>query len=183
MAEYFRLLASHSASNRLAIVDPTPSPSSPSRQYTYTQLLQHVTVFREHLLAAAHRTQKCLEGARIGLMVPPGVDFVAALLCIWSVKAIVGKASITQHRLHQASGNQLKAASCSSDMSITSIAGNHLHSDRLWSGLHFLSSRLPIQNQPIVGGQDRHRRDHDQPESKAEKGNTADPILWLAQKY
>lgn len=109
MAEYFRRLASHSASNRLAIVDPAPSPSSPSRQYTYAQLLLRVTVFREHLLASAQRAQKCLEGARIGLMVPPGVDFVAALLCIWSVKAIVGRASRAKTFVSKLSGNQLKS--------------------------------------------------------------------------
>ena len=91
MAEYFRHLAAHAASDRLAIVDPASSSTSPPRQHTYSQLLSRVTVFYEHLVEVARKSQKKLEGARIGLMVPPGVDFIAALLGIWSVRAIVGK--------------------------------------------------------------------------------------------
>lgn len=91
MAGYFHRLASHAALNRLAIVDPAPSADSAARQYTYAELLQRVTVYRKHLVAAAQRANIRLEGARIGLIVHPGVDFIAALLGIWSVTAIVGK--------------------------------------------------------------------------------------------
>lgn len=90
MADYFRRLASHAAVNHLAIVDPLSSPSSTPRQHSYAQLLLRVNVFREKLIDAAQEASKPLQGARVGLMVPPGLDFIAALLAIWSVKAIVG---------------------------------------------------------------------------------------------
>ena len=91
MADYFHVLASHAAANRLAIVDPADSSPSPPRQYTYAELLSRVTVFREHLGRAASKAGKELIGARIGLLVPPGVDFIAAVLSIWSVQAVVGR--------------------------------------------------------------------------------------------
>lgn len=90
MGEFFRVLASHAALNRLAIVDPTHTPHLAPTQYTYAQLLSRVSVFREHLIATAHQSHRWLKGARVGLMVPPGVDFVVAVLSIWSVQAILG---------------------------------------------------------------------------------------------
>lgn len=90
MSEFFRVLASHADLNRLAIVDPTRSPHLPPTQYTYAQLLSRVHVFREHLIAVAHQSHGCLKGARVGLMVPPGIDFIVAVLSIWSVQAILG---------------------------------------------------------------------------------------------
>lgn len=90
MAEYFRRLASYATKGGVAIVDPASSNTSPPRQYTYGQLLLRATVYREHLLEVAQRTQKTLKGARVGLMARPGVDFIAALLGVWSVEAIVG---------------------------------------------------------------------------------------------
>ncbi|KAJ9635002.1 hypothetical protein H2204_005957 [Knufia peltigerae] len=89
MAEYFRRLASHAAHDRLAIVDPVSSKSSTPGQHSYAQLLLRVNVFHEKLTAAAQEARRPIEGARVGLMVPPGVDFIAALLAIWSVKAII----------------------------------------------------------------------------------------------
>lgn len=91
MANYFHVLASHAASNRLAIIDPPQSSSSPPKQYTYAELLSRVTVFHEHLVKAALEAGEQLAGARIGLLAPPGVDFIAAVLSIWSVKATVGR--------------------------------------------------------------------------------------------
>ena len=90
MADYFRRLASHAAQNRLAIVDPVSSQSPTPREYSYAQLLERVNVFHERLVASAQEAQKTLEGARIGLMVLPGVNYIAGVLAIWSVKAIVG---------------------------------------------------------------------------------------------
>ncbi|KEF52348.1 uncharacterized protein A1O9_11588 [Exophiala aquamarina CBS 119918] len=98
MADYFRRLASHAALNRLAIVDPVSSQSSSPETHSYAQLLLRVNVFHERLIAAAQESQRLLEGARVGLMVPPGLDFVAALLAIWSVRAIVGMTSRTALR-------------------------------------------------------------------------------------
>lgn len=90
MADYFRRLASRTDPYHIAIIDPV-SPQSPTpRQYNYAQLLSRVNVFHEILIAAAHEARKPLQGARIGLMVSPGLDFVAAVLAIWSVTAIVG---------------------------------------------------------------------------------------------
>ena len=93
MADYFRNLASHAASDRLAVVDPPPA-SSPPLEYTYADLLSRVTVFREHLTRAALKNGKSLRGARIGLLVPPGIDFIAAVLSTWSVQAIVGRSAL-----------------------------------------------------------------------------------------
>lgn len=89
MADYFRRLASAAADGKLAIVDPTTS-SAPPKQYTYAQLLTRVNVFHDVLAAKAQEAGKPLQGARVGLMVPPGVDFVAALLAVWTAQAIVG---------------------------------------------------------------------------------------------
>jgi acyl-CoA synthetase (AMP-forming)/AMP-acid ligase II len=90
MADYFRRLASYANLNHLAIVDPVSSQSSTPRKHSYAQLLLRVNVFHESLIAAAQEAQRPLEGARVGLMVPPGLDFIAALLAVWSVRAIVG---------------------------------------------------------------------------------------------
>lgn len=92
MAEYFRRLASYAALNHLAILDPASSHSSRPREHSYAQLLLRVNVFHERLVSAAKESRNSLEGARVGLMVPPGLDFIAALLAIWSVRAIVGTA-------------------------------------------------------------------------------------------
>jgi len=92
MAKYFRRLASHATFNQLAIIDPVSSQSSAPREYGYAQLLSRVNVFHEILVATAQNAQKPLEGARVGLMVPPGLDYIAALLAIWSARAIVGTA-------------------------------------------------------------------------------------------
>lgn len=91
MAEYFRRLADHATNDRLAIIDPADASSASPKQYTYAQLLERVTLFREHVISAAQRSGIQLEGARVGVMVPPGVDFVAAVLSAWSVRAIVGQ--------------------------------------------------------------------------------------------
>ena len=69
MADYFRVLALHAASNRLAIVDPADSRSSPPRPYTYAELLLRVSLFHERLVAAATGTGRELNGARIGKLV------------------------------------------------------------------------------------------------------------------
>lgn len=140
MAAYFHRLASHAAVNRLAVVDPAPSTSSPARQHTYAELLQRVTVYRERLIAAAEQAKIRLEGARIGLIAPPGVDFIAALLGIWSVTAIVGRAKhpLPIMRLQETLTHRLR----SSDMSYASLAGDYLHGDQLRSGNHRLSPRL-----------------------------------------
>ena len=96
MAEYFRRLASYASQNRLAIVDPPSSNTSPPRQHSYAELLLRASVYREYLIAMAERTQKTLQGARVGLMVRPGAEFVAAILGIWSVEAIVGQSSLAR---------------------------------------------------------------------------------------
>ena len=101
MAEYFRRLASYASQNRVAVVNPASSGTFPPRQYTYDELLSRVTVYREHLVTAAQRTQKTLKGARVGLMARPGVDFVAALLGVWSVEAIVGQSCPSPSRVEQ----------------------------------------------------------------------------------
>ncbi|KIW21511.1 hypothetical protein PV08_02091 [Exophiala spinifera] len=98
MADYFRRLASHATRNHLAIVDPVSPETSTSIHHSYAQLLLRVTIFSERLITAAQETQRHLEGARVGLMVPPGLDFVASLLAIWSVKAIEITHTVTDSR-------------------------------------------------------------------------------------
>jgi acyl-CoA synthetase (AMP-forming)/AMP-acid ligase II len=95
MAKFFRRLALYAAQNHLAIVDPATAQSSTPEHHSYAQLLSRTSVFREALTTVAQEVHKPLEGARVGLMVPPGLDFVAAVLAIWSVRAIVGT---RQHR-------------------------------------------------------------------------------------
>jgi acyl-CoA synthetase (AMP-forming)/AMP-acid ligase II len=90
MATYFHNLASHAAADRIAVVDPV-SKTRPAESHSYSQLLARIAIFRERLVTVAAQGQKELFGARIGLLAPPGLDFVAALLSIWSVNAIVGK--------------------------------------------------------------------------------------------
>jgi acyl-CoA synthetase (AMP-forming)/AMP-acid ligase II len=89
MASYFHKLVSYAATDRVAVVDPIDL-SRPSRNHTYSRLLTRVTVFRERLVTAAEHHNIKLFGARIGLLAPPGLDFIAALLSVWSVGAIVG---------------------------------------------------------------------------------------------
>ncbi|KPI38359.1 Acyl-CoA synthetase family member 3, mitochondrial [Cyphellophora attinorum] len=88
MASYFRKLVSYAATDRVAVVDPIDA-SRPPRNHTYSHLLTRLTVFRERFITAAEHNNKELFGARIGLLAPPGLDFVAALLSVWSVGAIV----------------------------------------------------------------------------------------------
>ncbi|KAL6248491.1 hypothetical protein RBB50_004746 [Rhinocladiella similis] len=89
MAGYFGRLASHASLNQLAVVDPISSQTSTPGRHSYAQLLLRVNVYHESLIDAAQGSERPLQGARVGLMVPPGLDFVAALLAVWSVKAIV----------------------------------------------------------------------------------------------
>lgn len=106
MAKYFRKLASHAALDYPAIIDIVESSTSPPEAYTYAELLSRVTVFREHVVAASKHAGLQLEGVRIGIMVPPGVNFVAAVLSTWSLKAIVGKAISSALRFDKADMNE-----------------------------------------------------------------------------
>jgi malonyl-CoA/methylmalonyl-CoA synthetase len=51
--------------------------------------LSRASVFREVLLAEGLRARRAVGGSRVGLMMPPSVDNIAALLAIWSAGAIV----------------------------------------------------------------------------------------------
>ena len=141
MADYFHHLASHAAANRLAIVDPPHSASCHPKQYTYAELLSRVTVFREHLVRLASEAGKELAGARIGLLVPPGVEFVAALLSIWTVQAIVGRRYCMTGTLKAS-----RMTSPSPDMSYTSIAGDVVHRERLRPGFHHLPFNVSVKS-------------------------------------
>lgn len=148
MAQYFRTLAAHAALNRLAIVDPPEASSASPRQYTYADLLTRVTVFHERLAAEAQNSQVQLHGARIGLMVPPGVDFIAAVLGIWSVKAIVGWATFST--LDTGLPVRANSLPSSPNMPDPSIARNQVYRDRLRSRSDHLSFRLQGQNHTIA---------------------------------
>lgn len=145
MAEYFRVLASHAAHNRLAIVDCDGSPSSPPTEYSYAELLSRVTVFSEHLLAGARRSGKQLVGARIGLLVPPGVDFIAAVLSIWTVKAIVGKTRPAVITL-----DTIDRTITSPDMFYTSTAGDDIHCDRLGPRIYHIPFKFSVENRATL---------------------------------
>ena len=134
------MLASHAAKNRLAIVDTDQTP------YSYAELLSRATVFHEHLVAGAQKSGKQLEGARIGLLVPPGVDFIAAVLSIWISKAIVGRTSSTIGTLDSAD-----RAMNSANMFYTSFTGDDIHCNRFGSGLHYIPLKFSIENRTTAG--------------------------------
>lgn len=151
MAGYFGRLASHASLNQLAVVDPISSQTSTPGRHSYAQLLLRVNVYHESLIDAAQGSERPLQGARVGLMVPPGLDFVAALLAVWSVKAIVGMTCRLPGRIMTMKRADIMLRS--SDMSHSSSTGDNAHSNRFRTGLHHLSCRLQSQNKTTNRGE------------------------------
>lgn len=151
MAEYFRRLASHAALGHVAIIDPAPATRSSPQQYRYSDLLVRVTVFRERLIAGAAQSREELKGARIGLLVPPGIDFAAGLLSIWSVKAIAGNTYLASEDPHCAD-----VTPSSAHMLDTPTTRDCAHRVGLHAKLHHLSFDATSAAWVPVARQGRH---------------------------
>jgi len=68
---------------RLEAVADAPAVDDAAGSWTYAELLEHSARVAGALLAARSSPAPSLEGARVGLLVEPGRDWVAGLLGIW----------------------------------------------------------------------------------------------------
>ena len=87
----------HAQHGRTAIVDYSVAPNGEA-QYTYSQLLDDVTKFRDELCSFVGK--KDLEGARVAFLVESGYNYVVTLLTIWALGGFAVPLCTT-HPIHE----------------------------------------------------------------------------------
>lgn len=93
----FKQLVKHAQHGRTAIVDYSVAPDGEA-QYSYSQLLDDVTKFRDEL--SSFLGKKDLEGGRVAFLVESGYNYVVTLLTIWALGGFAVPLCTT-HPIHE----------------------------------------------------------------------------------
>jgi acyl-coenzyme A synthetase/AMP-(fatty) acid ligase len=93
----FKELVKHAQHGRIAIVDYSVSADGEA-QYSYAQLLNDVTKFRDELSSFLGTDD--LKGARVAFLVESGYNYVITLLTIWAIGGFAVPLCTT-HPIHE----------------------------------------------------------------------------------
>jgi acyl-CoA synthetase (AMP-forming)/AMP-acid ligase II len=93
----FKELVRHAEGGRIAIVDYSVSPDG-EVEYSYAQLLDDVTTFRDEL--SAFLGTEDLNGTRVAFLVESGYNYVVSLFAIWALGGFAVPLC-TSHPIHE----------------------------------------------------------------------------------